>query len=262
MAAPLWRLCRAGDLDGVREALGRGENVNVRNNKGSTGLMLAVWRGHSEIVEKLLLLPDIDVNIQDREGNTALHFCAGSDRAAYLELLVAHRGLQTLNMKNAEGHTPLMRAVAWGKEGCARLLMKLPDIDLDTKNPRGKSLTEVAKAAGFHHLVIVLEEMKMAELYMDGAEDEVGPGGGVGGGEGAIGGGHNCHSHCDVSLWFGRRPVARAPIPEPAPPAPPAPTAPECPVTYPPQCNLPPGVFRGDGATNQDLPVRQRAPAV
>lgn len=47
-------------------------DVNVRNNKGSTPLMLAASWGNYQIVNWLLEIPTIDVNLKDPKGYTSL----------------------------------------------------------------------------------------------------------------------------------------------------------------------------------------------
>ncbi|XP_056158214.1 E3 ubiquitin-protein ligase MIB2 isoform X2 [Lampris incognitus] len=47
-------------------------DVNIRNNRNQTSLQLAVTQGHSELVQ-LLVAEGADVNIEDEDGDTAMH---------------------------------------------------------------------------------------------------------------------------------------------------------------------------------------------
>ena len=132
--APLWKLCEAGDLSGLREAvgrgqrwgaLGRGQRLNGGDRRGGrTGLMWAVNRKHNSIVELLLQHPGLDVNCQATlNGYTALHYSVYSDNLEGLRLLLGHPGMRSLNTRNEVGVTPLMVAVNSGSLSCVRQLV-------------------------------------------------------------------------------------------------------------------------------------------
>lgn len=48
-------------------------NVNIKDLHGWTALHDATRKGHSEVLEHLLVVNDIDVNITDRNYNTVLY---------------------------------------------------------------------------------------------------------------------------------------------------------------------------------------------
>ena len=52
-------LCRNGNLEDVRRALARGEDVNKATQYGVTGLMWAVYQNQNAIVELLLSQPGL-----------------------------------------------------------------------------------------------------------------------------------------------------------------------------------------------------------
>ena len=80
---PLWKLCDDGNLDEVRLALARGEDLNYESDSGLTLLMYAAWKrhtaaynGHNSIVKLLLDQAGVNINKQDNSGDTALHCAA------------------------------------------------------------------------------------------------------------------------------------------------------------------------------------------
>ena len=47
-------------------------NIEIRNNRQQTPLLLAVSQGHTSILE-LLVAKGADVNVEDEDGDTCLH---------------------------------------------------------------------------------------------------------------------------------------------------------------------------------------------
>ncbi len=71
----LHRAAAAGDLDGLRSALGAGADPNARDGRGRTALMVAVDEGYTLLVPPLLAAgADLDVRAPD--GATALFIAA------------------------------------------------------------------------------------------------------------------------------------------------------------------------------------------
>ena len=70
---PLLECAYAGDLEGVKAALERGESTHKKNEAGRDVLNVAVASGYTTKAEFLLHLPNIDVNSCDKLGLTAMH---------------------------------------------------------------------------------------------------------------------------------------------------------------------------------------------
>jgi len=60
-----------GDVEGVRELLAAGADVNARNQHGQTALMLAAHRGHLQVVDALVEA-GADLNVTAKYNLTAL----------------------------------------------------------------------------------------------------------------------------------------------------------------------------------------------
>ncbi|XP_036129341.1 2-5A-dependent ribonuclease [Molossus molossus] len=67
--------------------LDHGAEVNVRGEKGKTPLILAVEKGHLDLVQKLLEQEDIEINDTDREGKTALRWAVECNQTKIAQLL-------------------------------------------------------------------------------------------------------------------------------------------------------------------------------
>lgn len=83
--------------------------VNAKNNWGLTPLHRAAMCGSHEIVE-VLLTQRPDVDIQDNDQNTALHFAAQNCSDTIIAMLM-QAGAKSL--KNRWGYTPIDCAQAW-----------------------------------------------------------------------------------------------------------------------------------------------------
>ena len=73
--------CRDDNLDGVNDCLSHGVDVNTVDSDGrDTGLMVACYWGHSAIVSRLVQVPGLDINWQNRMGSSAVHKACSQER--------------------------------------------------------------------------------------------------------------------------------------------------------------------------------------
>ena len=82
----LIKLCKNGDLEGVKALLQIGVDVNTKGEYGLTGLMWAVSKNHNSVVELLLNTPNIDVNLKSDD-----YWCP-------LDLAVEYKNIEALKM--------------------------------------------------------------------------------------------------------------------------------------------------------------------
>ena len=107
MAPSLPRLCQGGNLEEVRAALERGEEVDQRDSQGSTGLMVAARNGHEAVVELLLQQPGLEVNLTDEEYHrTSLHEASIEGHTAIVRMLLAHPSSTCQNALDNSGPSP------------------------------------------------------------------------------------------------------------------------------------------------------------
>jgi ankyrin repeat protein len=86
-----------------------GANVNLKNESGSTALMIAVSNGMLDFV-KLLIKHGADVNALDVESNSSLHIACNTmiDNFEIVKMLIESGA--KVNSRDKEGRTPLMIA--------------------------------------------------------------------------------------------------------------------------------------------------------
>ena len=149
----LWDNCSFGRLEEVREALQAGADPNFVNSYYSsnrTCLMEAARWGYDGVVALLLSSPGIRVNTKDEFDQTALHMvCRNYDfldgrSLACLPVLLARPDL-LLNERNDWGFTPIMSAILGRQTEAVLQMASLPNVCLDMKDNKGRSLEEIAR---------------------------------------------------------------------------------------------------------------------
>ena len=99
------------DIDGVRDCLQQGANVNAKDDdsNGCTALIWASQWGNLDVVRELLDHDGIDVNFKSDSGNTALISASEGGHLDVVCALLNHDGID-VNIQNEDGETALMWA--------------------------------------------------------------------------------------------------------------------------------------------------------
>ena len=99
----LFRCANQGDTEGLLKVLTPG-NVNEQDENGCTALHWGCDRGHAAIVT-LLLERGADVNAGDADGSTPLHYAILNDEFDIAKILALHGG--DLYKEDDEGESPI-----------------------------------------------------------------------------------------------------------------------------------------------------------
>lgn len=110
------------DLVTTRFLLDKGANPNITDTAGRSPLSRAAGEGFNALLKLLLAAPDIDVDAQKKDGDTALRLAVVNNQVESVRLLL-EAGANP-DIQNADGNTPLIRAVAQGYTEITKLLLQ------------------------------------------------------------------------------------------------------------------------------------------
>lgn len=139
----------AGDRAVVAMFLASGVDINTRDERGWTPLMISSFNGDEEIVE-LLIRSGADVHARDAAGYGPLHWAAFNGYHRVIKLLI-DKGANPDTQSNF-GWTPLMQAAARGHLAAAKqLLGSRASVNLASKD----GWVALHKAAASGHVEVV-----------------------------------------------------------------------------------------------------------
>lgn len=132
------------------ELLQRGFDPNTRDEKGTSGLALAIQQNSPKAVKLLLAQAGIDVQVANQAGETALMMAAIKGDAASAQTLL-DRGAKV----NQSGWAPLHYAAAGPEARLVRLLLERA-ADIDAASPNGSTPLMMASQYGSEESVKLL----------------------------------------------------------------------------------------------------------
>jgi ankyrin repeat protein len=125
--------------DIVKALLRYHAKVNLTNNSKDTALILACRYGLKNVVEVLVRESrqyhlDLDLNMADHYGNTALHNACKKNYTSIVQLLLSEEDNINVNIQNQNGNTALMIAVYENNIEIIHELLKCKNININTLN--------------------------------------------------------------------------------------------------------------------------------
>lgn len=125
-------------LSMVRKLIQSGADINKADPTGKSIIHHAVLRNHVQILKFLLGIRTVKLNLQDKDGNTALHLAVQAQDTKFIHLLVNHMAVYRINSeyRNHAGLTPLTLACKLGRLDIARYLSKVGNHSPMNVDPR------------------------------------------------------------------------------------------------------------------------------
>ena len=120
--ARLYYATRLGKANEVRELLSSGAPPDERNIRGETPLGAAAQQGYVEVIQALLATGLVNINSQDKYGQTPLFHAVARGHTTAVQLLMDHGADQSLT--DNEGMSPLSLARNLGFYPVADILAK------------------------------------------------------------------------------------------------------------------------------------------
>ena len=115
-------------------------DVEMRNSKDESPLMMAALKGQQDLVMKLIAR-DADIN---KPGWTPLHYAATNGHVAIMKVLLEKHAF--IDAQSPNGTTPLMMAAMYGSTEAVKLLID-EGADQSMKNQQGMTALDFAKRA-------------------------------------------------------------------------------------------------------------------
>ncbi len=154
----LFKMAFADDLATLQNKL---ETISIRDSRGKTLLHHAVLGSANDVID-YLLNQDIDVNIVDQSGESALFDCARKGKLTIAKKLISKYA--NLNLQNNRGETVLHLAAHKGDLDFIKLLVESEAL-LDVKTSYDRLPVHYAILAGHVHLINYLMETSNQSLF-------------------------------------------------------------------------------------------------
>ena len=104
----IWSYAHRGDLTGIKAALARGVDVNMKNTVGWTPAHAAAAGGHCKAL-RILARAGADLSLVDNGGNEASHEAAKNGHAKALEMLWRELGADITRVRLSQAKGPAVR---------------------------------------------------------------------------------------------------------------------------------------------------------
>ena len=141
--------------DVVRKLIEFGANVNIQDGDCNTAMQAAILSGHAEIVNIFLETPEMDVNLRNAQGHTALWLALGLPEQHVASSLV-DRGCD-INLCTSSGDSMLHHAVKTSNERATLFLLD-NGANPQLSNDQRETALHLAASLDLHSVVPALIE--------------------------------------------------------------------------------------------------------
>jgi hypothetical protein len=113
-------------------------DLNKQDRNGNTIFHMAINRNKIDVLEMLLRIPGVDLNTPDRNGNTLLHTAIKENKTEIVKMLLKSPGIE-LNIEDDGGNTLLHRAIKENDTEMVEMLLNANGIRVNIKNRFGNT---------------------------------------------------------------------------------------------------------------------------
>jgi ankyrin repeat protein len=153
-----------GAKDIVAFLLGKGIDINQKDEDGRTALMEASFYGHAEIVKMLLEKQNIDINQIDEDGKTALMWASEGGHKEIVKMLLEKENID-INQTDEDGMTALIWASDKGNVEILEMLLEKTNIDINQKDDKYRNTALIwASNLGHGEIVNMLLEKENIDI--------------------------------------------------------------------------------------------------
>ncbi|KAL3481690.1 ankyrin repeat-containing domain protein [Aspergillus californicus] len=164
MGSPFWTTAPGGDTTttaletgNLKEIESSHQNIHL-SSPPDTGvvLSLAAEKGYAGIVQSILEIPDVDPNIQIRNGRTPLCLAAEQGHEEVVAALLRNQAVDPNLRDTVYDQSPLSWAAEKGNAEVIQFLLARTDIDRDSQDLHGQTPVSWAAEKGHHRILDIL----------------------------------------------------------------------------------------------------------
>jgi len=150
-----------GHIDIIRLMIQAGAFMNLLDHQGNNCLMLAMLQQHFDVMNMLIdeHIDVIKVNHQDNQGNSALHIAVERTCFECIHILIL-KGQIDMELTNKKGDTALFTAIKVGNLEMVKTLL-LYGVDLTVTNRRNQTAIDYATSLDFDDVADALRSIDM-----------------------------------------------------------------------------------------------------
>ncbi len=134
----------------------QGADANIEDKNGITAVRIAIQRGRSEIIEKLITDSKIDIEQLDRNNRTLLQDAVLYGHSKIITILSNYT--KNINSVDKNNRSVVFDAIAYGDNEITNELLKNKDLDLNIVDNDGKTILHQSKIEDDEELSIKLLE--------------------------------------------------------------------------------------------------------